>query len=78
MTVTKLLEEYFQELEQRDKFSGAVLITRGESQLFAGTYGYASRTWKIPNNLDTRFDTASISKLFTSSVTPSVTNRKIG
>ena len=66
MNVTNVLERYFQELEQQDRFSGAVLITQGRSQLYAGAYGYASRPWKVRNTMDTRFDTASITKLFTS------------
>jgi CubicO group peptidase (beta-lactamase class C family) len=56
----------FPELEEPDEFSGVVLITQGDSQLFAGAYGYASRTWKIRNTLDMRFGTAYITKLFTS------------
>jgi len=63
------LEQYFQELEQRDEFSGVVLITQGAAQLYAAAYGYASRAWKIRNTLDMRFDTASITKLFTAVAT---------
>ncbi len=59
------LNGYFHELEAQQKFSGVVRITQGEEERFAGAYGYASRTWKIPNSLSTRFDTASITKLFT-------------
>lgn len=59
------LEHYFQALEAQEKFSGVVLITQGHAQLFAGAYGYASRSWRIPNSLETRFDTASLTKLFT-------------
>ncbi len=59
------LDVYFQELEARQKFSGVVRITQGEEERFAGAYGYASRAWKVPNSLSTRFDTASITKLFT-------------
>ena len=58
-------------LEERaagDIFSGAVRISRRGEKLFAGAYGYASRTWGIPAALDTRFDTASITKLFTAVV----------
>ncbi len=59
------LNQYFRELEGQDKFSGVVLITQASREVFAGAYGYASRAWKIKNTLDTRFDTASITKLFT-------------
>jgi CubicO group peptidase (beta-lactamase class C family) len=62
---TQTLEQYFLALEQQDKYSGVVLITQGQSPLFEGTYGYASRSWNIRNSMDTRFDTASITKLFT-------------
>jgi CubicO group peptidase (beta-lactamase class C family) len=58
------LERYFGQRADRDEFSGVVLLTQGSSQLFAGTYGYASRSWKRPNRLTTRFDTASVTKLF--------------
>lgn len=59
------LDGYFQDLERRDEFSGVVLITRGASPVYSGAYGYASRAWKVRNTLETRFDTASITKLFT-------------
>ena len=50
--------------EQRH-FSGAGLVKRGGEVLFSGAYGYAHRGWRIPNTVSTRFDTASITKLFT-------------
>lgn len=69
MSVPDELEGYFQQRAQRDAFSGVALITQGSAQLFAGAYGYASRSWKIPNTLATRFDTASVTKLFTAVAT---------
>jgi CubicO group peptidase (beta-lactamase class C family) len=69
------LNAYFEDLESRDAFSGAVLITRGASRLFARTYGYASRAWKVRNTLETRFDTASITKLFTAVATMQLIDR---
>ncbi len=51
---------------EAEEFSGVVRITRGGEELFAHAYGWASRTWRVPNTLDIRFDTASITKLFTS------------
>ena len=63
------LERYLQQCAEEDTFSGVVLITQGDSQLFAGAYGYASRSWKVPNSLDMRFDCASVTKLFTSVAT---------
>ena len=69
MCFTRVLDEYFRDRAAQDLFSGAVLITRGASRLYARAYGYASRAWRVPNTLDTRFDTASITKLFTAIAT---------
>jgi len=65
MNISETLNQLFQELEKKDRFSGVVLITKGETELYSGAFGFASRTWKIRNTLDIRFDTASITKLFT-------------
>jgi len=62
---TNLLNEYLQSRTDAGEFSGVVRITQGRNELYAGAFGYASRPWKIPNHLDMRFDTASITKLFT-------------
>jgi len=65
MKTNETLDQLFRELEEKDEYSGVVLITRGEKELYSGAFGYASRTWKIRNELDIRFDTASMTKLFT-------------
>jgi len=54
---------------EADTFSGVARITRGSQELFAGAYGFASRSWGIPATMGTRFDTASLTKLFTAVVT---------
>ena len=69
MSFTHVLDEYFQHRAAQDLFSGAVLITQSASRLYARAYGYASRAWRVPNTLDMRFDTASITKLFTAIAT---------
>lgn len=69
MTLKSELDPYFTELEKTDQFSGVALITQGEARLYQGAFGYASRAWKVKNSLDTRFDTASITKLFTAVAT---------
>ena len=45
------LERYFQQRTEQHAFSGVVLITQGSSRLFAGAYGYASRSWQVPNTV---------------------------
>ena len=69
MIATDELERYLQQRREQATFSGVVLITQGRTQLFAGAYGYASRSWKMPNTLTMRFDCASVTKLFTSVAT---------
>ncbi|MGD8397700.1 MAG: serine hydrolase domain-containing protein [Anaerolineae bacterium] len=69
------LDAYFRDRSARDEFAGVVLVTQGHEQRFAGAYGYASRAWRIPNTLDTRFDTASVTKLFTAIATLQLVDR---
>jgi CubicO group peptidase (beta-lactamase class C family) len=76
MSSVNALQHYFQALEAKDAFSGVVLITQGDVPLFAGAFGYASRTWRIRNSLDVRFDTASITKLFTAVATLQLVDQK--
>ena len=71
------LERYLQQRAEEDTFSGVALITRGSAQMFAGAYGYASRAWKVPNTLTTRFDTASVTKLFTAVATLQLIDRGV-
>lgn len=47
------------------QFSGAVLVRRGNTDLFRRAYGYASREWRIKNTPETRFRIASVGKMFT-------------
>lgn len=68
MINTESLDAYLTNRTDGDLFSGVVQITSGSDEVFAGAYGSASRAWSIPNTLDTRFDTASITKLFTAVV----------
>jgi CubicO group peptidase (beta-lactamase class C family) len=58
-------ERVITELAAADRFSGVVGVRQGSEDLLLDAFGYASRTWSIPTTLDTRFDTASITKLFT-------------
>ena len=47
-------------------FSGVALIARGKSTVYEAATGLATQRWGIQNTMDTRFDVASITKLFTS------------
>jgi CubicO group peptidase (beta-lactamase class C family) len=54
------------EFIDNNDFSGVVLIRQGKRVVFESATGTASRRSNAPITLDTRFDTASITKLFTS------------
>lgn len=50
---------------RRNWFSGVCMIKCKEHTVFSGAHGFANRAFKIPNKIDTKFDTASITKVFT-------------
>ena len=77
MNYINKFDQLFQELEEKDEFSGVVLITKGKTELYSGAFGYASRAWKIKNDLDIRFDTASITKLFTTAAILQLIDKKL-
>lgn len=59
------LERYAAKLAEGDVFSGTVLVARKGEVVFAKAYGAARREPVVPNTLETRFELASLSKLFT-------------
>ncbi len=59
------MASYVDSLTALDRFSGVVLIARGDSVLFLKAYGFADRERKVPNRPDTRFNVGSIDKIFT-------------
>ena len=59
------LEKLCKEWAEKHNFSGVCRLRVGKEQSFCKAYGYANRAFHIPNRTDTRFDTASITKLFT-------------
>jgi CubicO group peptidase (beta-lactamase class C family) len=50
---------------EKDEFSGVVLVAKDGRPLFHRAYGYASKRFKVPNNLETKFNLGSINKSFT-------------
>lgn len=59
------LDAWLRGRADQDEYSGAVLVQRKSEMIFAGAYGPASRRWPVPNTMATRFDIASMTKLFT-------------
>ncbi|MGO9518219.1 MAG: serine hydrolase domain-containing protein [Candidatus Korobacteraceae bacterium] len=60
-----LFIEYVGRLASVDLFSGAVLVARHGTILAQKAYGLANRDFSVPNNLQTRFNVASICKAWT-------------
>ena len=50
---------------EAEEFSGSVLVARDGEILFERGYGLANREWNVPNDGDTKFRLASVTKQFT-------------
>lgn len=59
------LDAYLADLAGKGEFSGVVLLTRGSETLFSKAYGLADRERNLPNQIDTKFNLASMNKMFT-------------
>lgn len=59
------LGAYLDDLARKDELSGVVVLTRGSETLFSRAYGLADRERNIPNKIDTKFNLASMNKMFT-------------
>ncbi|MBY0422926.1 MAG: beta-lactamase family protein, partial [Parvularculaceae bacterium] len=64
--VVAALEQRLDRLAREDDLSGAFLLARGGRVVLEKTAGLASLAFNAQNTLDTRFNLASVGKLFTS------------
>ena len=69
MSALETLQQHLTTCESENTFSGVVRISQGSHILFEHAYGLASRPWSIANTPQMRFDTASVTKLFTAVAT---------
>ena len=60
------IDDCVQSQHDPEPFSGVVSLTQGDDVLFEKAYGFAIRSESIPNRTNTRFQTASGCKIFTS------------
>ncbi len=63
------LDQILTDLSGSNRFSGVVRLEVGSDVIFESAYGFADRAWGIPCTPRIRFDTASITKLFTAVAT---------
>ncbi|MCO7225129.1 serine hydrolase [Pleionea sp. CnH1-48] len=64
-TSTDELHRFIQQRADNDQFSGAVLLANKEEVLYQSAFGLASKRYLIPNNVQTKFNLASMNKMFT-------------
>lgn len=62
---TKRLDKTLQTRADNEQFSGVVQLSQGNKIIFKKAVGYANRPWRVKNSVDTRFEIASLTKLFT-------------
>lgn len=63
--ITKKLEKCVLQLEKDDEFSGVVLLSKNGYPIFKRAVGKAHIAYEIPNQTDTKFNLASVGKIFT-------------
>ena len=63
--IASLLGAYLDRLAAADAFSGAVLVARAGQPVFERAYGEASKSYGVPNAVDTKFNLGSMNKMFT-------------
>lgn len=68
LTTRELLrqtETFLNRLAAADAFSGAVLLAKDGRPVFKTARGLASKAYNVPNRVDTKFNVASVGKMFT-------------
>jgi D-alanyl-D-alanine carboxypeptidase len=64
--VVKEIERHTERAVTEDRFSGVVLVSKGDKIIFNKVYGMAEKGFCAQNKLDTKFNLGSMNKMFTS------------
>src|SRR6185503_1960982 len=64
------------DLARQDKFSGVVFILKNGVPVYKASAGNASKEFNAQNNFDTRFNLASMTKMFTGIAVAQLVERK--
>ena len=59
------LDICLKKLEADSEFSGTVIVAKGGKPLVSKAISEANKSWHIPNRIDTKFNLASVGKIFT-------------
>ena len=68
LSESRMIEEIKRQVEKRaadGNFSGVVLIAKDDKILLHVAHGLAERSFNVPNSLNTKFNLASVGKMFT-------------
>lgn len=65
MNINEKIDLIFKKYFQEENFSGVGFVKEGKEIMYHQAYGYAHWGFKLLNEVNTKFDTASITKLFT-------------
>ncbi len=63
--IVERLKMYMEKVVEADEFSGSVIVAKNGTPLFKKAYGLASKSYLVPNKVDTKFNIASMGKMFT-------------
>lgn len=64
-SLSKELDAYVKRMDKKDIFSGTVLLAKGDRSVYESATGYASKRFKVENNIETKFNLGSMNKMFT-------------
>lgn len=76
LELIKKSEELVKRICEKDIFSGAVLIAKGNQILFEETCGEASKRFHVLNKIDTKFNLGSMNKMFTATAIMQLVEKK--
>jgi CubicO group peptidase (beta-lactamase class C family) len=63
--IRRRTDDLVSKLVDADQFSGVILVARDGKTIYERASGLANRAWNAPNRIDTKFNVASIGKMFT-------------
>lgn len=64
--IVRRLNLYMEKVVTADKFAGAVLVAKNGGAIFKKAYGLSDKSTRTPNRVETKFNLASMNKMFTS------------
>jgi CubicO group peptidase (beta-lactamase class C family) len=63
--IIRRIEKCLNQLDEDEEFSGTVLLAKDGNVLLEEAIGLASKSYEVPNKMDTKFNIASVGKMFT-------------